>query len=64
MIVKILKTKVMIFGSKKSSNQQHNFYFNYQVVEVTKQYKYLGVIFTSESCLFNKHLDGSFSSAL
>ena len=28
------------------------------------KYKYLGAIFSSESCLFNKHLDGSLSSAL
>ena len=64
MIVNILKTKVMIFGSKKASNQPHIFHFNHQVIEVTKQYKYLGAIFSSESCLFNKHLDGSLSSAL
>ena len=64
MIVNILKTKVMILGSKKASNQQHNFHFNHQVIEVTKQYKYLGDIFSSESCHFNKLLDGSLSSAL
>ena len=54
----------MIFGSKKASNQPHIFHFNHQVIEVTKQYKYLGAIFSSESCRFNKHLDGSLSSAL
>ena len=64
MTVNILKIKVMIFESKKASHQQHIFYFNHQVIEVTKQYKYLGAIFSSEYCLFNKHFDGSLSSAL
>ena len=63
MIVNILKIKVMIFESKKASHQQHIFYFNHQVIEITKQYKYLGAIFSSEYCLFNKHFDGSLSSA-
>ena len=49
--VNLEKTKVMIFSKKKGDNEQFRFYFGRDIVEITYEYKYLGLIFTSNGSL-------------
>jgi hypothetical protein len=52
--VNIQKSKVMVFCKRKPHNPPWEFYFNRQKLEVTDEYKYLGVVFNYTGT-FNKH---------
>ena len=37
----------MLFSKTTIDDTQHRFYYNHQMIEFTNEYKYLGVVFTS-----------------
>ncbi len=43
LILSLTKTKVMIFNGRKIN--QHNFTFNDNLIEIVKEYKYVGTMF-------------------
>ncbi len=47
LILSLTKNKVMIFNGRKIN--QHNFTFNDNLIEVVKEYKYVGTIFSTNS---------------
>ena len=58
------KTKVLVFGSRNTSN--FSFTINNQPIETTNEYKYLGVLFTSSGAFSKcrKHLTSQANKAM
>lgn len=50
------KTKVMVFGSNRRGTRNMNFSINNEILEITDEYKYLGVVF-SQSGKYKKARD-------
>jgi exonuclease III len=48
LIVSLTKTNIVIFGARVK-NHDHIFKYNNQIIEITKEYKYVGTIFTSNA---------------
>ena len=47
------KTKIVIFGGRKTSNGQFKFTLDDMVIEILDKYKYLGVIFSQSGSFLN-----------
>ena len=53
------KTKIVIFGGRKKSNERFRFTLDDMIIETVDRYKYLGVVFFSQSGSFlnaRKHI--------
>jgi hypothetical protein len=61
MIVNIIKTKFMAFGTKDENVQVT---FNNVVVEKVQEYKYLGTVFSSNGPVFNENVTSVLSSSV
>ncbi len=60
--VNVSKSKVMVFCKRKPRNPSWSFYLNGHQLEITDEYKYLGVIFNYTG-YFNKHRQYACSQA-
>jgi hypothetical protein len=60
LIVNTVKTKFMVFGTKKDDAE---FYFNEMKLERVEKYKYVGTIFSSNGPLFNENVLSLITSA-
>ena len=58
------KTKVIVFGTNKPN--KYRFFINNQIIETVKEYKYLGVVFTSSGSFLNckRHLIAQANKAM
>ena len=45
------KSNIITFSKKGKKHDMHKFYYNNNIIVSTKQYKYLGVVFTSNGLL-------------
>jgi hypothetical protein len=55
LIVSLAKTNIMALGNKGQNKLQNKFNFGEEQIEMTEQYNYLGVIFSSRGSLFKKN---------
>jgi hypothetical protein len=49
--VNLDKTNAMVLSNKKIDTAEHCFYHNHLIIHLTHEYKYLGIIFTSNGKL-------------
>ena len=54
MIVNLKKTKISIFNMSKKKSSRYHFVYNEDEIEITDQYKYVGIIFFTSKIMFHK----------
>ena len=54
MIVNLTKTKICVFNVSKKVLADYHFYYNGKEIEITDQYKYVGIIFSAPKNNFRK----------
>ena len=63
LVLNVLKTKVMIFGKVPMKDRNSQFNFNGNLIEITKEYKYLGCIFQNKVNVFKEHMTTALTKA-
>ena len=54
MIVNLTNTKISIFNMNKKKSSRYHFVYNEDEIEITGQYKYVGIIFSTSKNMFHK----------